>query len=356
MSKDDSDFIVTPTRGDKKVFRVSVASIFVAALSLVLLHQYRAGYRDSANLPRNGSVGEGKSASTTSQRRMANISAPPLTTATGAKIDGSKRDDFQAALAAKTGIEAWNHLKYLDVSDFHVSNLLGKIRDACALGEKGFRATQNRPVDSLANSPNMAEANNIKATREFFLSYCGGSDELTNLINAALKPQEEALKLRVLDAVRRGVEYQPVGLAKNVLDRETLMRASKSSVQAADAVINEMLVEKDPDAARTLAGGVLAAASAENGALSALNVYLPHDVTWKERSTVFTIAAELIACQRVQGCGQNSPLALWECGVAGSRRCQPGEDLLAYRRRTTSPMLYQAAEQIAAAMLARRYR
>ena len=68
----------------------------------------------------------------------------------------------------------------------------------------------------------------------------------------------------------------------------------------------------------------------------------------------YTIAAEIIACQRFRGCGPNEVLSMYQCLT--EHACQRGEDLLSYRRRTTSPMLYQAAEQIAAAMQARRYR
>ncbi len=72
------------------------------------------------------------------------------------------------------------------------------------------------------------------------------------------------------------------------------------------------------------------------------------------RLYLFALAGEMIGCQQHRGCGPNEILSMHECLMG--RGCRPNEDLLSYRRRTTSPMLYQAAEQIAAAMQARRYR
>ena len=249
---------------------------------------------------------------------------------------------------ASTAQEAWNLLENSDLSEPVVSHLLDKIVATCQHAHKTY--------DGLPPSTSNAIAvNHDKAVDIFVAKYCGNSSVLVARIDAALAPGLADLKLRVLDSIKRGVEFVGKPSSKRWSDIEKLTVASKSSIEAATALINEGLREINPVMARNLAER-LVPASEGNGALATWNDYLPPLLPGADRTLVFTIAAELNVCSRSQACGANRPLAMYECAFAGHRTCQPNEDLLSYRRRTTSPMLYQAAEQIAAAMQARRYR
>ena len=256
-------------------------------------------------------------------------------------------EKIQKAWGAGTGLEAWNLLKHSDFNDPEVLTALYTVSSACKAALKPYSSEAVQPS-------NVVMQNHAKAAAIFLAQYCGDAPALIAQIDAALAPGVEDVKRRGLHAIAHNVEFVPRQQPKRLENLEKLRVASATSVEAADAVINEILLGRNPSSARGFAGS-LAGASVGTGALSSWNDFLPPRLPWEERNLVFTIAAELNVCNRVRGCGANTALTMFECAIAG-RRCQPNEDLLSYRRRTTSPMLYQAAEQIAAAMQARRYR
>lgn len=250
--------------------------------------------------------------------------------------------------ASATGLEVWDRLKFSDFSDPEIIGLLMTVRSAC-------RVAQQQSAIPATDLENLAVANNVRATRLFLAQYCGDASALIGRINAALGPGEAALKQAALASLERGEVMAPISQPKRFSDLEKMVAASQTSSVAADAVVNELLVSKSPDEARNLAS-LLASASENQGALALWKKYLPTNVSRIERQQIFALSGEISSCQRLQTCGINSLYSLYECSIGGGGRCQPNEDLLSYRRRTTSPMLYQAAEQIAAAMQARRYR
>ena len=258
------------------------------------------------------------------------------------------QDKILQSWNATNGDEVLNLLKNADFSDPQVRRVLDKVRGVCLSSKKPFG-------DEAVNAWNLIAAKHAEATSIFIAQYCGDVSQLVARIDAALAPGLSNLKRRIQEAKAHGVEFAGDPSPERWSNLEKLTSASSTSIEATDALINEGLVERDPVIARNIAER-LVPASEGNGTLATWNDYLPPLLPKAERTLVFTIAAELNVCNRSQACGANRPLAMYLCAFTGHRTCQPNEDLLAYRRRTTSPMLYQAAEQIAAAMQARRYR
>ena len=279
---------------------------------------------------------------------VASVGSAPANT--GEPLVGSNyRNDeekIRLAWSAPTGLEAWSLLKNSDFGETGVRTVLGEVRDTC-------RSALNPYAGKAENDSNLAFKKHAEASALFLSNYCGDAPTLIRTIDAVLAPYEADLRRRVLDAINRGVEFVP-RLSKREHDLEQLIIASRTSEKAADALINEIFVSTNPISAQGL-GSSLAGASMDNGSLNAWNDYLPPNLSIPDRFLVFKIAVDLNVCRRLAGCGVNTVLTFAACANAGAR-CQVSEDLLSYRRRTTSPMLYQAAEQIAAAMQARRYR
>jgi hypothetical protein len=260
----------------------------------------------------------------------------------------SPRESVLQAWGAGTSEEVWNLLKNADFSGGDTRILLDTVRATCKDAQKPHNGIPVSASSAIA-------ASNAKATDIFVARYCGDVELLVARIDAALAPGEADLKRRYFESIKQGVEFVGKPQPKNREDLQKLIVASATSALAADAVINEMLTEKNPYTARSLTREL--ALSSESGrSLAAWNDFLPPDVSRADRIRVFSIAGELNICSRVRGCEGNRPLTIYECPFPGQATCYPNEDLLSYRRRTTSPMLYQAAEQIAAAMRARRYR
>jgi len=239
-------------------------------------------------------------------------------------------------------------LKNSDFSDAQVRRLLDTIRSACLMSQKPYS-------DEAESAWGVISANHAKAMTIFGAQYCGDVSLLVARIDFALAPHIADLKRRIEDSIARGVEFEGKPPPQQWINLEKLTVASATSIEATDALINEGLVQKDPFMARNIAERLVPASEA-NGTLADWNAYFPPSLPKAERSHVFTIAAELNACSQIQACRANRPFVLYQCAHFGHRTCAPNEDLLSYRRRTTSPMLFQAAEQIAAAMQARRYR
>jgi hypothetical protein len=255
-------------------------------------------------------------------------------------------NNVEAAWAASTGSAALDQLRNSDLTDSQVVAFLMLARASCKIA-----LYYSDPSSKAAT--NVLSSNNALANAQFLDNYCGRDEKLIQRIDLALSPAREKMK-REFPALARGETTQQRPPEQDT-DLDKLISASHKSSVAADALINELLAARSPDAARILAQALSSATEGE-GVLVAWNKYLPTNAQRLERIEAFTIAGELLACQRLAGCGPGAVLSMYQCAVGGPGRCQPGEDLLSYRRRTTSPMLYQAAEQIAAAMQARRYR
>jgi hypothetical protein len=263
-----------------------------------------------------------------------------------ARAENSPLDinNIQAAWAAASGSEALEKLKNSDLSDSQVIAFLMLARASCKIALHYSDPANQPDVNRLSD--------NARANSQFVDHYCGRDAKLIQRIDLALSSARE--KMLQQPALANGEITRQAGPEQDS-DLDKLIAASHKSSAAADALINELLAARSPDAARILAQN-LSSATENQGVLASWNQYLPANAQRIERMEAFTIAGELLACPRLAGCGPGAVLSMYQCAVGGPGRCQPGEDLLSYRRRTTSPMLYQAAEQIAAAMQARRYR
>jgi len=233
-----------------------------------------------------------------------------------------------SAWAAKTGIDALRITQASELNESRLNILLNMARTSC-------RVARSR-ASKLKNPRGQLEISRKQAVEVFLNSYCGDVSKLDLLITQRLGPDETAFKSRPRD--------------------EDLLRLllAKPSREVADALINEVLFAQDVDSARLIAP-LVSEMTKPGGPLEAWQEFLPERPSNAELITIFTIAGETISCQQHRGCGANELLSMYQC-LLEPNGCQLGEGLLAYRRRTTSPMLYQAAEQIAAAMQARRYR
>ena len=243
----------------------------------------------------------------------------------------TNEDVLSRAYSARTAIGALDILNEADEADPMVVGLLKLIRTTC------------RPAStSVQNSLNLASRsgfvkNHNDASKAYLTNYCGDVGSLVHDIDAKIEIVAQA-------------KLEP---PKESQDLAKLMEAGIKSSEVADAVVNEILMSRDPDKARNLAM-MLSAGLEPGGALVKWREFFPPLAGRAEYIQAFTNAGELIACQHVGGCGPNQPLSFFTCLMAQS--CLPNEDLVAYRRRTTSPMLFQAAERIAAEMQVRRYR
>jgi hypothetical protein len=287
----------------------------------------------------------------TPKKRAPTVAAPPqaLTPLTRLPSEtGLKLSQIERAWAAQDGLTALRELQNADLSDPINAGFLRMIRGTCSTAQKHSLIS----LDTLRGS---ATIENAKAGQLYFKQYCGGSSILAKEIEALLAPVDAKLKSLGLAAIARGETKVEIGEPQYLKDLYKLQEASKTSIDAADAVINQLLIRKDPDFVRNVAAQ-LATATEGQGSLAAWNAILPPNAKAAEREQIFMIAGELLVCPVVSACRSNAVFTMYECSIGGSGRCQHGEDLLSYRRRTTSPMLYQAAEQIAAAMQARRYR
>ena len=232
-----------------------------------------------------------------------------------------------SAWAANSGIEALKIAQSSELNESRLNILLHMVRASCKVAN--FRASK------LKEPRGQLEINQKKALESFLTSYCGDVAKLDLLISQRLGPNDLVFKARQRD------------------EETMLLIAAKPSNEVANALINEVLSARDVDEARLIAP-LIYGMTKTGGPLEAWQEFMPDNPSFAELSSAYTIAGEMISCQQHRGCGANEILSMHECLMG--RGCQPNEDLLSYRRRTTSPMLYQAAEQIAAAMQARRYR
>ncbi len=237
-----------------------------------------------------------------------------------------------SAYSAVTAQEALKLLSFEDPADPMIRNLLKLIRTTC----KSAAVNVSRVGVSLIRA-GQTEKLHLEASTAYLANYCGDSESLVAAIDASLSASAQL------------VQHPP----KNYQDLEKLFNAGVKTPELADAFINEVLIAVDPDQARNIAM-MLSAGLEPGGPLVKWRELFPPHATTSEFVQSFTIAGELTACQRSGGCRANQPLTFFTCLLPAN--CVAGEDLLSYRRRTTSPMLYKAAEQIAAAMQARRYR
>ena len=232
-----------------------------------------------------------------------------------------------SAWAAQTANEALKITQSSEANESRFNILLNMVRASCKVAS--FRASK------LKNPRGQLEINQKQALADFLVNYCGDVSKLDSLITQRLGPNNSAFQPRQRD------------------EETMLLLAAKPSNEVANALINEVLSAPDVDMAR-LTAPLISEMMKTGGPLESWQEFLPENPSFAELNTTFTIAGEIISCQQHRGCGANEILSMHECLLG--RGCRPGEDLLNYRRRTTSPMFYQAAEQIALAMQARRYR
>ena len=256
------------------------------------------------------------------------VTAPSGKPSPNSSLQGdSDRVIAASAWSAQTAIDALKITQSSELNESRLNILLHIIRSSCKVAN--FRASKIKiPRGQL-------EINQKQAVEAFLKSYCGDVAKLDLLITQRLGPNETAFKSRSHD------------------EETMLLLAAKPSNELASALINDVLTSPDVDLAR-LTAPLISRMTKTSGPLEDWQKFLPENPSFADLNAVYTIVGEIISCQQHRGCGSNEILSMHECLMG--RGCQPGEDLLAYRRRTTSPMLYQAAEQIAAAMQARRYR
>lgn len=168
---------------------------------------------------------------------------------------------------------------------------------------------------------------------EFLKTYCGNVVELSKKV--------EAISAR-----------HPTAVLSEREEYVDALFALPRTEATADKIIDEIV--NSPDLRESVwHAEKLGSFAATKGPLARFQKYLRNYSTDSERRAVFEIVGELLNCPRLGGCGTNQFHLAYECSTA--RNCRPGEDLFAYRRRTTSPELYQAAEQIAAEIQTERY-
>jgi hypothetical protein len=264
------------------------------------------------------------------------ISAAPAPPDAQTRVSTSERipevfanSDLTAAYAATNAQEALAILDRVDVADPMRTNLIKMIGVTCRTASKPLLASDDTSEGSTAK-------NHRDSLVGYLASYCGDL---------------RALQAKT-DAMLATTAHLSLAHPKRDQDLSTLLEAGVTTTALANAIINEVLTTTDPDKAKNL-GVMLSAGLEPGGALVNWNAYLPPQSPRSERIQVVSMAAEMLTCSYAHGCGPNQPIAMFNCVL--TQTCQPGEDLLAFRRRTTSPILYRAAEQIAAEMRKRRY-
>jgi len=307
-----------------------LAAALAATSLLVLLVVIGVIKNSSLGQPDTGTLNVAQSNGSESSEQIQIVSADEGTNNLNMALTESFSNSLiSEAWAANSAFAALERLNKIDVNDARANSYAKMIAGACNASN---RITS---IDELAD-PGSVNAL-TRATLSNFLSVYCGDLSLVNLKVAALLEKSPTLK------------RSPRGEFLN-----TLIGAENKSIVTADAFINEMLVSSDLVETVHFAS-LVSNWAREGGPLAKWNKYLPDRINESDRIAAYTIAGELVACQRLRGCGANQLLLASEC-IRPGISCKPNEDLLSYRRRTTSPMLFQAAEQIAAAMQARRYR
>jgi hypothetical protein len=320
----------SPKRGGLGVALALVGffALFVTALQFIARPRDQPTDRlpieelQSANgavIPNNGELNS-------ATKRPAPLQIAPQVHQSIAGKESSLDKAIRDALAANTAAAAIASLATV-AGDANVSQHLSLIGATC---RGSIRLTTNAKGIDRESVEGGARAK----LSDFSKTYCGDVPTLLNQI-ATVRSKYSATQIS---------------------EREKFVEAlfaAKRTESTANAIINEILASPDLRQSVYAAEG-LSALSSEDEPLSNWRRYLPRLATQEDRRIAFTIAGELLNCPRLGGCGTNQFYLAYQC--VRVMNCAPGEDLLSYRRRTTSPMLYQAAEQIAAAMQARRYR